>query len=33
MHVFGDHGESLPANAVKGFEQLEILWKKSITHE
>jgi len=33
MHVFGDHGELLPANAVKGFDQLEILWKKSITHE
>lgn len=23
MYVFGDHGESLPANAIKGFSQLE----------
>jgi hypothetical protein len=23
MYVFGDKGEKLPANAIKGFEQLE----------
>jgi hypothetical protein len=28
MYVFGDKGELLPANAIKGFEQLEIVWKK-----
>ena len=27
MYVFGDKGERLPANAVKGFGQLEMLWK------
>ena len=32
MHVFGDHGEQLPANAVKGFNQLELLWTKLINH-
>ncbi|MES2774793.1 MAG: acetylxylan esterase [Bacteroidota bacterium] len=26
MFVFGDKGELLPANAIKGFEQLEKLW-------
>ena len=28
MYVFGDRGERLPANAVNGFVQLEMLWKK-----
>ena len=28
MYVFGDKGEQLPANAIKGFTQLEILWKQ-----
>lgn len=27
MYVFGDRGEKLPAHAVKGFAQLEKLWK------
>ena len=27
MYVFGDHGEKLPAHAVKGFEQLEAVFK------
>jgi dienelactone hydrolase len=27
LYVFGDKGERLPANAVKGFAQLEMLWK------
>jgi len=26
MYVFGEHGEKLPANAIKGFENLEKLW-------
>jgi dienelactone hydrolase len=28
MYVFGDHGERLPENAVRGFAQLEMLWNK-----
>ena len=28
MYVFGDKGEKLPANAIKGFDKLEMLWKK-----
>lgn len=28
MYVFGDKGEKLPANAVKGFDNLEQLWKR-----
>nr|WP_121274178.1 acetylxylan esterase [Pedobacter schmidteae] len=30
MYVFGDKGERLPANAIKGFEQLEKVFKASI---
>ncbi|MEO5564811.1 MAG: acetylxylan esterase [Chitinophagaceae bacterium] len=30
LYVFGDKGELLPANAVKGFENLELLFYKSI---
>ncbi|MEP6747401.1 MAG: acetylxylan esterase [Bacteroidota bacterium] len=30
MYVFGDHGERLPANAVRGFTQLEMLWNNHI---
>lgn len=26
LHVFGDHGEQLPANAIRGFAQLEKVW-------
>lgn len=26
LYVFGEHGEHLPANAIKGFSQLELLW-------
>lgn len=29
MYVFGDKGERLPANAIKGFEQLEQVFKAS----
>lgn len=29
MYVFGDKGERLPANAIKGFEQLEKVFKAS----
>ena len=28
MYVFGNKGEMLPPNAIKGFEQLEMVWKK-----
>jgi len=28
MHVFGEHGEQLPANAIMGFAQLEMTWNK-----
>ncbi|WEK17694.1 MAG: acetylxylan esterase [Candidatus Pedobacter colombiensis] len=31
MYVFGDKGEHLPANAIKGFEQLEQVFKASIS--
>lgn len=31
MYVFGDKGERLPANAIKGFEQLEKVFKTSIS--
>lgn len=31
MYVFGDKGERLPANAIKGFEQLEKVFKASIS--
>lgn len=31
MYVFGDKGELLPANAIKGFGQLEEVFKKSIS--
>lgn len=31
MYVFGDQGEYLPANAIKGFEQLEKVFKASIS--
>ncbi len=26
LYVFGDHGQQLPANAIRGFAQLELLW-------
>lgn len=29
MYVFGPHGEKLPANAIKGFEELEKVWANS----
>jgi len=29
LYVFGEKGERLPANAIKGFEQLEKLWIKT----
>ncbi|WP_432714487.1 acetylxylan esterase [Pedobacter sp.] len=29
MYVFGDHGERLPSTAIKGFEQLEAVFKKA----
>lgn len=28
LYVFGGHGERLPADAIKGFDNLELLWKK-----
>jgi len=28
LYVFGDHGERLPANAIKGFAEFERLWEK-----
>lgn len=31
MYVFGDKGERLPANAIKGFEQLEKVFKASVS--
>jgi dienelactone hydrolase len=31
LYVFGDKGERLPANAIKGFEQLEKVFKTSIS--
>lgn len=31
MYVFGDKGEHLPTNAIKGFEQLEQVFKTSIS--
>lgn len=31
LYVFGDKGERLPANAIKGFEQLEKVFKASIS--
>lgn len=31
MYVFGDHGERLPSNAIKGFETLEKVFKESIS--
>ena len=30
MYVFGDRGENLPKNAIKGFEQLEKVFNKAI---
>ena len=27
LYVFGENGERLPSNAIKGFEQLEQLWR------
>ena len=32
LYVFGDHGEQLPPNAIKGFAQLEMVWNK-IQHQ
>ena len=32
LHVFGDHGEQLPANAIRGFAQLEQVWN-TIPHQ
>jgi hypothetical protein len=29
MYVFSPHGENLPANAIKGFEELEKVWANS----
>jgi hypothetical protein len=29
LYVFGPHGENLPANAIKGFEELEKVWANS----
>ena len=30
LYVFGEKGELLPANAIKGFDNLEIVFKKAI---
>jgi len=30
MYVFGDKGEKLPANAIKGFDQLEKVFARAI---
>ncbi|HEX2629489.1 MAG TPA: acetylxylan esterase [Chitinophagaceae bacterium] len=32
MYVFGDKGEKLPAHAVKGFENLEKLWRQFLNN-
>ncbi|MNL44305.1 hypothetical protein D3C87_1668720 [compost metagenome] len=31
MYVFGEKGERLPSNAIKGFENLEKVFNKSIS--
>lgn len=33
MYVFGDKGEKLPAHAVKGFDNLEKLWKRLVDNQ